>query len=407
SPVDENPLSDIDFIADISPGNSSTDVSVFASSAVSFNLPVNKLLELPAGLDDEPDKMRVFRPYIEKFTITNVQSGGNTIVSGMFGFGESNTIANFIFTNHEAFEEYNRYKVQVVVQAFEHFPNGSQVLIKDRGRTWQDTKTIFFTTGARPDVMVDEQIAYSYPISDQAYFLQEETNNSFGLVRNIDRTQEYLFERTIDDVDYDYVARFKPVSGGDPLEGVVNSTSRGITFKLPDLENETYYVVQIVRKPSQTMAEQTSESIGSLTSSSVTGPLQTISKNFNFDDFSVTVKLGNQLPGDYVRSGETLLYHYYFRTSRYNSLREKLADLDFEIEKISSPIELFKLSGDIPEKFEEYEINGYYKGGVKRLEPLLKFVAPFTYNYHTQNVNPKVYEVYWTLNNLKRSDPVL
>ncbi|MCK5207192.1 MAG: hypothetical protein KAQ79_04205, partial [Cyclobacteriaceae bacterium] len=385
SPVDENPLSGIDFIADISPGNSATDVSVFASSAVSFNLPVNKLLELPAGLDDEPDKMRVFRPYIEKFTITNVQSGGNTIVSGMFGFGESNTIANFIFTNHEAFEEYNRYKVQVVVQAFEHFPNGSQVLIKDRGRTWQDTKTIFFPTGARPDVMVDEQIAYSYPISDQAYFLQEETNNSFGLVRNIDRTQEYLFERTIDDVDYDYVARFKPVSGGDPLEGVVNSTSRGITFKLPDLENETYYVVQIVRKPSQTMAEQTSESIGSLTSSSVTGPLQTISKNFNFDDFSVTVKLGNQLPGEYVRSGETLLYHYYFRTSRYNSLREKLADLDFEIEKISSPIELFKLSGDIPEKFEEYEINGYYKGGVKRLEPLLKFVAPFTYNYHTQN----------------------
>ncbi|MCK5471090.1 MAG: hypothetical protein KAI99_21350, partial [Cyclobacteriaceae bacterium] len=175
----------------------------------------------------------------------------------------------------------------------------------------------------------------------------------------------------------------------------------------PDLENETYYVVQIVRKPSQTMAEQTSESIGSLTSSSVTGPLQTISKNFNFDDFSVTVKLGNKLPGEYVRSGETLLYHYYFRTSRYNSLREKLADLDFEIEKISSPIELFKLSGDIPEKFEEYEINGYYKGGVKRLEPLLKFVAPFTYNYHTQNVNPKVYEVYWTLNNLKRSDPVL
>ena len=55
-------------------------------------------MELPAGLDDEPEKVRIFRPYVELFALTNVQSGSRKVV-GAFDFNETNTISSFIFAN--------------------------------------------------------------------------------------------------------------------------------------------------------------------------------------------------------------------------------------------------------------------------------------------------------------------
>ncbi len=54
--VDANPFSDIEFIAGFEPDNGDDEVSVFVYPQVAFSLPVNEILELPAGLEDEPEK---------------------------------------------------------------------------------------------------------------------------------------------------------------------------------------------------------------------------------------------------------------------------------------------------------------------------------------------------------------
>ncbi len=185
------------------------------------------------------------------------------------------------------------------------------------------------------------------------------------------------------------------------------SLLQNISYTLPDIDNEEYYTIQIVRKPYTTMAESARESIGPIPSEATSTILQPIIKNFNLQGSTVQVNLGQKLPGESIRSGETLLYHYYFRTSRFDNLNEKLAALNFDAEHVSTLFEFFRLTGNAPEQFEEFDIYGYSKGGVQKLKPLIKFNAPFRYRYHTDVVNRGVYGLNVLLNQLRSRDAVL
>ncbi len=195
--VDENPLSSIDFIADIQPGDGSNP-DVFVIPAVSFNLPVNKRLELPAGLDDDPSAVRVFEPYIERFELIDL-SEGNSLVTGEFQFNETNTIASLALEGVEVLKGESRYKVAIIVKAIEIFPDGSSHIIRDEGREWEDKKELTFVTGPRPTNIPESNVLFSYPIKNQAYFLQNEVDGSSGI--RWTRPQTDLFARTIEDVE--------------------------------------------------------------------------------------------------------------------------------------------------------------------------------------------------------------
>jgi hypothetical protein len=425
SVVDENPLASIEFIADIEPTDGSTDVSVFAVPVVSFNLPVNQLLELPAGLDDDPDAVRVFRPFIDQFELVPVYSantlvetpGANTLVANTsarnamegdtFRFNDTHTIASLNFDGVEVLEGESRFRVDVTVKAFEHFPDGSRRLVQDGGRDWTDTKSVTFTTGPRPTGLTEDNVLYSYPLKNQAYFLQGELIGSNALIK-VGRPQQYLFDRTIDGKDYDYVARVRPISGGDPIEFPITSSTNGVAFSLSRLENEEYFVMQIVRKPATTLASSAAASIGPATSDRVTSALSPAQRTHSFSQGagSVTVNLQTtELPGEFVRSGESLLYHYYFRTSKFNTLSQKLASLDLEAER--NIIGVLNLSGQTEEPFEKYDLVGYFKGGRKMLEGLVQIEDPFIFTYHSNVALPKVYTLYQELTAIKNSDEVL
>ncbi len=66
-----------------------------------------------------------------------------------------------------------------------------------------------------------------------------------------------------------------------------------------------------------------------------------------------------------------------------------------------------KLSAETGELFEEFDLKGYFKGGLKILEPLVSIQDPFSFEYHSNIANPKVYDLYLEVRDLKYSDPVL
>ncbi len=401
SVVDENPLSGLDFIADIQP-ESDPNPDVFVVPMVSFNLPVNKILELPAGLDDDPSAVRVFRPYIERFELIDM-SAGNSVVTGEFEFNETNTIASLVMDDIEVLKGESRYQVVIIVKAAEHFPDRSIRTVQDGGRDWEDRKMISFVTGPRPTEIPEQNVMFSYPIKNQAYFLQSEVHASSGIRWN--RPQQELFEREIEGVEYAYVARVKPVSGGDPVEVPVTALIRGVSFALPNLDNEEYYMIQIVRKLATPVLFGTMDPRHTEIR---TGPLVPIVTTFALRGDAGTAKVNLQkteLPGEVVARGEKLLYHYYFRTSKFNSLSQKIAGLNLESER--NIIGALKLSGETEEPFEEFDLRGYFKGGRKILEPLVFIQDPFSFEYHSNTANPKVYDLFQQILNLKYTDPVL
>jgi hypothetical protein len=176
-----------------------------------------------------------------------------------------------------------------------------------------------------------------------------------------------------------------------------------VAFELPNLENEEYFSIQIIKKPTRTLAE----TAGILEARGPGAPLVPISTIFGLQSAG-NVQVNSQateLPGAFVRSGESLLYHYYFRTSKFNTLSQKISSLNFTAER--TILGVITLRSETEEPFEEFDLKGYFKNGTKILEPLVNINDPFSFDYHRNIAYPKVYDLYNEIRNLKYSDPVL
>ena len=422
--VTPNPLSGMDFIADVAPDNSQQDMSCFTSPAVSFNLPVDRLLEFPVEAADGSAYTRTFYPYVHVF---EVRKTGSSLVIGRREFTDNNTVLKFILD--EMLIGNSNYDVRVIVRAREHFANGSvQAVRNSDGSTWEEERTVRFTTGPEPDFIPLDQVVYTYPVEGQYYFLKGEgartvqVSNTGGVskssqqstgrtsstttvriplegVMQLQNPVNRIFLTEIDGQRYKYLIRYVPVGGGDDVELDLHySTGRTMTLPMPTLENETMYGVQLVRK----LIPDTRRIINATEHRSQVQ--QTVAQHF-LDGARIRELLGgsmqvkitgkNVLPGQSVDAGEKLLYKFYFRTSRHNTLQEKVRDVTFTSSYRNMFIaESIRLSTRLSEPFDEFEINGLYKNGRQVLKPLLMFRDPWTASYHRTLANPGIFTVH-------------
>ena len=388
--VNADPFAGVEFIADIRPQAEDNPVNVFQHPTVSFNLPVDRIIEFPSPTDTDPTLTRRFRPFISSFQLV-LNNGTNAVVPGTYELTERNTIATYKFV--EALEPTTDYKIIVVVQADEYFRDGSVRRVNTGGSVWEERREITYRTGERPDNLDPSVIVYSYPIENQRFFLKgENTKGPNGLIR-LSTGQSYLFYATKDNYTYAYVARLKPLGAGDPVDVPVVNHGLYIDFTLPPMENDKMYALQIIRKRTggsgPVMISPRFAGISSRTVAQALVPLR-----FDLGGSSVNInRQGQMLPGATVNAGEHLLHSLYFKTSRFSTLAEKLATSEFSATYQNIFIaELFDLKTVVPELFDEYDINGVYKDGIQVLKPLVGVTAPFTYTYHTGRANPLIYE---------------
>jgi TANFOR domain-containing protein len=422
-----NPLSGMDFIADIAPQGGSRDQSCFSSPAVSFNLPVEKYLEFPVIAADGSEVTRTFFPFVDVFEFKKV--GSRNGVNGSRNFESNNTVLKFRLD--EMLEGNTVYEVRIVIKSREHFPNGTNQLVKNGdGSVWLEERTVRFTTGPVPDFIPLDQVAYTYPVDGQYYFLKGEgqaTTNSGAIrlssgssisssgksststspkpangVMQLENPVNLIFSREIDGRQYKYFVRYLPVSGGDKVEiDLSYTTGRVMSLPLPELENETMYAVQLVRKyvpqalsPLERLGSQITEQNSRLGISGALLSSTVLSRTVNGVNVNMRTTGQQLLPGETVGLDEKLLYKFYFRTSRHNTLQEKLAAANVSATYVNAFIaEGFKINTYLQEPFDEFEIQGKYKNGTLVMKPLLNLTDPWLNSYHTSLVLPSVYDV--------------
>jgi hypothetical protein len=374
----ESPLA-VDMITDMKPADGSTNVDVFAIPQAAFTFPIDQNLEFNYVNEDGNPTTRTFRVEIQDFSITRADNGQR--LDSRSELSSDGTTDGAIAK--DIFPQYTQLVATITVYGQE-FVDGGWVQAKKRdGTPIVQTKSVKFTTGKRPDDIPPQCVAYAYPLDRQQYFLQGEIRT--GKVVTI-QSFGYLFQEP-----GTYVARFIPLNGGDTLETSASCPmgSPSVTFQIPTLANGAVYALQIVRKPAPVRLATTALQYNSL-GQAQSSPQYTssLSQRSLFQQTSVRTMLSNKgpilqgvnlaslvqigkrvLPGTAVRPNEKLLYSYYFQTSKYNTLADKIKQLTFsktDYSKYWGTHELLSPSFTTSEFFDGYDVNGYdYSDGVQ------------------------------------------
>ncbi len=404
--VDPNPFSNIEFISGFTPDHGDEDVSVFSYPQVSFALPVNEFLELPAGLEDEPDKMRTFYPFVETSRTTLKDLDNNIQVAGNYTTGSEHVSGEFAPIG--ALEAQARHKFEVVVRSREYFPNGTNDMIRVEGRVWEEVKSVTFKSGDRPDVIEEAQVAYTYPIDRQAYFMRYATNNNQGELKYLRSNQNYLFNESDEEGNrYEFFTRFIKLEDETTNQGAIVLHNDRLNFNLPALENSTIYGVQIIKSkiipevPSSTSGNPLADALSNAGGMRNEVVANTIAEVMNINmgsagNLKLALNASRLLPTERIASNEKILYSFHFRTSQYNSFQTKMAAIELEKHYYyanGSFFENVQMRGETREPFDPFEINGLYKNGRQVLPPILKIYDRHTVNSFNSAAN-QIYNLY-------------
>jgi hypothetical protein len=330
---EESAVEGLQIISEISPADGRTNVDVFSTPQVVFNYQINKPFSIS---DDGTGDL-----YKVKLDYFNVKAN-NTALPGSFSWNAEGDV--LIFTPRDILPGTTDITLEAKVH-FEQKVGSAWVTVLDEGIPITQIKSIEFETGEAPDYIPESNVIYNYPMFDMMNFYKNEYTQGFI---QLSWGQEYLFNVTSDWVQY---GKFTPVSGGTPLyvNFTYNAGAKKIEYGFPvDLKNGTVYKVELVNVPVSAKAAidaniTTSES----TSSSDAGDMTIQSKATTSERLELK---------------EDVLYTCYFRTSKYNSLNEKINSISF-INTVTIPLSnsVFNLNSyiSIDEPFDKYEIEGY------------------------------------------------
>lgn len=343
-----SPFEGAAIIGDISPADTESDVSVFTTPQVVFNMPVNEVIEIT----DEKNQKKYFRIKLANFSVSAAQ-GGN--VQGQITWNETNDV--LAFKPHEALPGEQQLKVFAEVD-FEERINGVWYPVNG---TTTENKKIAFTTGKQPPYIDPNNVKYSYPQVKSFNYYQSEADKNYI---QLDFGQSYLFEAS---TEWNQKVKLTAADGSQTkyADFNYNSGSQRIDFQLPqDLNNNTIYHLDIMNVPAQ-QATSVDENVKQLTEKLELDEKDTESS------MEITTK---HAEGERTELQEKSIYRSSFRTSVANTLEDKVALLN-KSEGISW--ELYPLVHSLTvniygERFDDYEVQNLKTGMAISIEPILE-----------------------------------
>jgi hypothetical protein len=332
-PTEGNPFSALKLVQDISPAHNSTDVSVYTDVSAAFLVEMNREYELQENISaTEPPVMRRFTPYMHSFV---VQKDGGEVLYRNTG-GES-TVGNA--TTH--WKEENRIfncNLANRLDGTSRYVVTAEARVRENGRDIRNGDTTFyhrlshnFTTGREPNKFIDGNIDFTYPYLKQQNFLKGESMANKGYIRALNGLNTFLsVGGDVSDYSTSFTARFTSEDNvviETPAQ-IIPGTF-GVIFDVNQLANDKVYCIQIIRKdvPNNTSGKKLDNGIGN------TLGYRPLKNEISKSDIIAKVK-GNvvqaafakqiKLPAGNVGLYERELYSYYFKTSEYNTMSEKL-----------------------------------------------------------------------------------
>ncbi len=376
-PPVENPMAGMELVASLSPDNWSNNVDCGVEPTALYNYSIDEEFTLVQKDLNNQDVVRKFRVK-QKETQLKVLRGRDNFVDGTIGMSENNTLLTFY---PDSFLASRTGHIWETVAYAEEEIRGVWTVTKDLSdRPIQKKYGTVFVTGARPDRIREQDVAYSYPFHNQRFLLQDECRQG---VLALKRSMHFLFterERT-PGYTWQFKARFTPLNGGEPVfSNLSNYTTTNINFSIPTLQSNKIYTVDFIA-----MKVYSGTGKAPLSSNGFKGQNVSIRTSLNtqrignstIETRAKTVTAGAKTSDDLV-----VLYTFHFKTSQYNTIATKFAAM--------STIETNKIAwGDLEsithvstgEGFDEYDVNAHsYQQGARTINiaPMVTFDADWT-----------------------------
>jgi len=309
---------DLPIINDIRPAHQSGEVSVFAAPQVAFNIPVMQ----PFAMLNNYDEVETYRVQLDGIALLN----DRTIISGVTELSPDGTSA--ILHVRDILPPTTTLNASAKVHI--ERKNGSGWLALEDN----ETKSASFTTDTAPDYIPWENVAYEYPIREQAHFLPKETPNGYIKLK---RGQPYLFS--------DNIGVTLTAENGQALKTsfAYDSGMAQLNFAIPPgmLKTSAYQLSVLKESKASTDNVMATQSTG-ITAG---GDTTTITQN--------------TLKGDATAAVNKELLSYPFHTSLYQSFIEKMSaatnQKDF-FDVGAGYISVIGQRWDLVETFDEFEL---------------------------------------------------
>ena len=371
----ESPLAKVDLITDMTPGNGDKKVSVLSVPTAALLFAADSPLDFGSVDAKGNPYTRTFRIEVESFAV--VDATKNIPVDGTWVLQDDNFDVKFGLRS-DPLPGNSNVAATLTVYAQE-FKNGSWVTaLKQDGSPIRQTKSVMFSTGPRPDSILKSMVYDSWPLDGQKNVLlgEDRTGRLQGKFR-------YLFQEP-----GSYFVRMMPLDGGNSFEipCSFDQGRNGIVFALPALAKGERYAFQVVRRTDAALIKSSSL-IKPISSTVISSPLlntQGVKSAVAAASTGGAASFGGQttpglafltrsLPGTEIKSNEKLLYVYYYRTSKFNTLAEKVQQLSFkktDYTKYWSTHELLVGNYSTEEDFDDYEMYNYTTSDINTGVPL-------------------------------------
>lgn len=319
-------------IAEMTPREGDSQVDVFTTPQVVFNMPIDKEFDI-LDSDGKTKKFRV------KLDYCRLEKGGTPITAAAEWSTQNDVLA---LRPTEVLPGETNLKFMVGVR-FQVLENNVWKDYTVNGKVETETKALAFKTGPAPDYITENNVVYTYPARNMLNFYKNEYGKCYiQLSQGVD----YLFNKP---GNWRYEAHFKSGQNISLMPVTYVSQTKRVELEVPDnLVNEAIYSLKIVR------VEDTGNQF--VADKNVTRTDKAMS-----DELSMTKKQVEQTLTD---ESLTELYSLNFRTSKYNTFGEKLNNLSFRYSSftVSDFIKqlhiLYIPSAPSYELFDSYEL-GY------------------------------------------------
>ncbi len=360
----ENPYEDVEFIALLKPANGDQSVSPLFTPEVEFNYPVDdpQTYTFTDGMGGMASATyRIDYDFFIRENNSTAQVDLETALS------DDNKTLNV--TLNETMQPETEYVVVVETELKQKQGNSWVTVLDNASNPIRETKSHVFTTSEKKK-LADSDIDQTIPVKRQRYFKQNDyPQGKISFTNNLSNFFEQYEDKNI---------QVKFISHDQTDSHVVDASVSNfeVTFPLPNLQNETIYNLKLLAVSPPEDDSGDGNYAGGSWNSGGSGFGGGNNTGWNFGGGNNFSGGGNFGGGGFNSGGNNygdfeidptvfadVIYDYWFRTSMFNTLNEKLESLntlfvDEETEPVLdyNSVKLnLKIQG--PERFEGYYDN--------------------------------------------------
>jgi hypothetical protein len=352
---------DMAMITDLAPADNTGDVSVFAAPQATLQTAADKPFVVN---DDEGEK--TYRIRVKDFSLTN----DSITIAGGLRWNDTHDAVSFY--SDEVLPPEKEVTATIRIN-FEELQNGRWNPVYTAGKEAIESKTVHFHTGDAPTDIPMQNVAYTYPVVGQKYYLKGESRQGYIQLK---RGQTYLFPENLkNQVVYEEANGTR-----QSIDFRYNVAQRRIDYTMPEVANSSSYTVTVASLSNGTNADTSS---GDTLTSVIDGG----------EDGNITLSSHQATTATRTDIGKTLLT-YDFATSSYNTFQQKMQALKKDQAgsiALSSNLLMFAYSTTHMEPFDLADLTGTEQTGRR---PLIDVAATLDDDFYRKQIYPLIYDGY-------------